>query len=123
MVYFIFKFGYASGTTAVVALSVNDWDNTKMYVAHVGDSGCIISDYLVQYTNMTKDHKPKNEPELSRILAAGGIVANGRVNHDLNMSRALGNDSYISHHVSNNNTIFENIVLKMISCFFPMLDR
>jgi len=88
------SFGYASGTTAVVALSVNDWENTKMYVAHVGDSGCIISDHLVQCTYMTKDHNPKYEPELSRILAAGGIVANGRVNHDLNMSRALGDHLY-----------------------------
>lgn len=41
---------------------------------------------------MSKDHKPEDEPELSRIHAAGGrVTSDGRVNGGLNLSRALGN--------------------------------
>jgi serine/threonine protein phosphatase PrpC len=39
---------------------------------------------------MSVDHKPDDELELKRIKSAGGTVIDGRVNGNLNLSRALG---------------------------------
>lgn len=39
---------------------------------------------------MTTDHKPDDEKELNRIKKAGGEVFDGRVNGNLNLSRAIG---------------------------------
>lgn len=71
-----------------MALLVND----KLYVANAGDSRCVVS-IDGKAHDMSKDHKPEDEPELSRINAAGGKVSvDGRVNGGLNLSRALGNN-------------------------------
>ena len=43
---------------------------------------------------MSEDHKPDNELELKRIKDAGGNVYDGRVNGNLNLSRALGDLQY-----------------------------
>ena len=41
--------------------------------------------------DMSLDHKPTDNPELERILRAGGQVgADSRVNGGLNLSRAIG---------------------------------
>lgn len=39
---------------------------------------------------LTIDHKPDNEKEKERIKKAGGTISMGRVNGNLNLSRALG---------------------------------
>lgn len=39
---------------------------------------------------LSVDHKPSNEGELKRIIAAGGWVEFNRVNGNLALSRALG---------------------------------
>jgi serine/threonine protein phosphatase PrpC len=39
---------------------------------------------------MSIDHKPDDEKELARIKKAGGEVFEGRVNGNLNLSRAIG---------------------------------
>lgn len=39
---------------------------------------------------LSEDHKPDNEEEFLRIINGGGRVLNGRVNGNLNLSRALG---------------------------------
>lgn len=45
--------------------------------------------------DLSEDHKPENEEEARRIVAAGGAVTNdGRVNGGLNLSRAIGDHSY-----------------------------
>jgi len=43
---------------------------------------------------MSEDHKPDNEVERLRISKAGGFVTDGRVNGNLNLSRALGDLEY-----------------------------
>lgn len=43
---------------------------------------------------MSIDHKPDDKIELERIRAAGGFVAEGRVNGNLNLSRAMGDFEY-----------------------------
>jgi serine/threonine protein phosphatase PrpC len=43
---------------------------------------------------MSIDHKPDDEIELNRIRAAGGFVSDGRVNGNLNLSRAMGDFEY-----------------------------
>ncbi|XP_025190865.1 probable protein phosphatase CG10417 [Melanaphis sacchari] len=85
-------YGFYSGCTAVVALLV---DKKKLYVANVGDSRCVVAIHGTKAFDMSKDHKPKDEPELSRIRAAGARVTfNGRINRDLNLSRAFGDHMY-----------------------------
>lgn len=74
-----------SGCTATVAL-VSD---TEIYCANAGDSRTVVSVGGVAKP-LSFDHKPSNEGEKSRILAAGGFVDYGRVNGNLALSRAIG---------------------------------
>ena len=43
---------------------------------------------------MSFDHKPEDQKEIERIQKAGGEVTMGRVNGNLNLSRALGDLEY-----------------------------
>lgn len=43
---------------------------------------------------MSQDHKPELPGESRRILDAGGFIANGRVNGNLNLTRAIGDQDY-----------------------------
>eukprot|EP00126_Sphaerothecum_destruens_P000950 Sdes_comp11814_c0_seq1m2869 len=75
--------GNAAGATAVVTL-IRDG---KIYCANAGDSRCIISSGG-NAVPLSYDHKPMNQGEIERILAAGGFVEFGRVNGNLALSRA-----------------------------------
>jgi len=55
----------------------------------VGDSRAIAS-VRGRVQNLSYDHKPNNELEAKRIVAAGGWVEFNRVNGNLALSRALG---------------------------------
>ena len=89
--------GPESGCTAIVA--VLDWRNVaeggrgELVVANVGDSRCVLS-RGGKAVAMSEDHKPENAEEARRIAAAGGFVVNGRVNGNLNLSRAFGDAEY-----------------------------
>ncbi|XP_041359473.1 probable protein phosphatase 2C T23F11.1 [Gigantopelta aegis] len=74
-----------AGTTAVVALLKNN----RIYCANVGDSRAIAS-VAGEVEQLSFDHKPSNELETRRIIAAGGWVEFNRVNGNLALSRALG---------------------------------
>ncbi len=56
---------------------------------NAGDSRCILgTNGKVDYA--TTDHKPDDPAELARIKKAGGEVMEGRINGNLNLSRAIG---------------------------------
>jgi len=86
-----------NGSTAVFVIlqKIEGSPNKKVIVANLGDSRCIIGHYdSTNFTCLTTDHKPDNEEEKARILAAGGFVARGRVDACLGVARAVGDHGY-----------------------------
>ena len=78
-----------SGTTAIVSVVTPE----KIIFGNCGDSrGILCTDGKVKFS--TKDHKPMNEGERTRIEKAGGTVMMQRVNGSLAVSRALGDFDY-----------------------------
>ena len=78
-----------AGCTANVCLITKK----EIYCANAGDS----RSYL--YSNrrvieLSFDHKPDNTIEKTRIQKAGGFIIEGRVNGNLNLSRAIGDLEY-----------------------------
>ena len=65
----------------------------KLYVANAGDSRAIVVTSAGS-SNLSTDHKPELECERLRIAKAGGVVVNGRVDGNLNLSRSLGDVHY-----------------------------
>lgn len=96
-----------SGTTATVALVVND----TLYIAHVGDSRAVVSGKTKSLLETT-DHKPNLPNEQTRIIQSGGEVK--KLPNDipyrvfkkesgkpgLSISRALGDECAASVGVS-----------------------
>nr|WEY08145.1 type 2C protein phosphatase [Ganoderma lucidum] len=80
----------ASGCTAVAALLTTE---NKIYVANAGDSRSVICT-KGEGKPLSFDHKPQNEKEKNRIVAAGGYIEYGRVNGNLALARALGDFDY-----------------------------
>jgi len=78
-----------AGCTAVVALIKGN----KLYVANAGDSRCVLC-RGGNAVEMTKDHKPDLPEEKQRIEKAGGVVEDGRVMGNLNLSRSIGDMEY-----------------------------
>jgi len=74
-----------AGTTAICVFM----KDRKIYCGNVGDSRSIAS-VRGRVQPLSYDHKPNNELETKRILAAGGWVEFNRVNGNLALSRALG---------------------------------
>lgn len=74
-----------SGCTATTAIIADG----KIIVANAGDSRTVLG---IKGTAkpMSFDHKPQNEGERRRIVAAGGFVESDRVNGNLALSRAIG---------------------------------
>ena len=78
-----------AGCTAVVALIKNN----TLYVANAGDSRCVLC-RDGRAIEMSIDHKPELPGELDRIKKAGGMVEDGRVMGNLNLSRSMGDLEY-----------------------------
>lgn len=82
-----------AGCTAVVAVKKGN----ELYVANAGDSRGVLS-RAGQAVALSEDHKPAQETERMRIIAAGGYLTDvggvWRVNGNLNLSRAIGDLKY-----------------------------
>ena len=78
-----------AGCTSVVALVRNN----TVYVANAGDSRCVLS-REGRAVELSFDHKPDLPEELNRITRAGGVVEDGRVMGNLNLSRSIGDLEY-----------------------------
>jgi serine/threonine protein phosphatase PrpC len=79
-----------AGCTANVVLVTK----TDIYCANAGDSRCYVFTKDGQCMPLSSDHKPDVETERQRIHAAGGYVSEGRVNDNLNLTRAIGDLEY-----------------------------
>lgn len=79
-----------AGCTAIVVLTVGD----TMYIANAGDSRAVIYTNDGDIVPLSTDHKPDLDTEKKRIHNAGGYVSDGRVNDNLNLSRAIGDLEY-----------------------------
>ncbi|XP_028405712.1 probable protein phosphatase 2C T23F11.1 isoform X2 [Dendronephthya gigantea] len=74
-----------AGSTAIVVV-IKDG---KIFCGNVGDSRSVAS-VRGNVQELSYDHKPSNDEETRRIVAAGGWVEFNRVNGNLALSRALG---------------------------------
>lgn len=63
-------------------------------MANAGDARCILVTKDEQIEALSKDHKPDLEAEKARINKASGYVNEGRINDNLNLSRAIGDLEY-----------------------------
>ena len=86
------------GCTANVILYVPEDPSANqpalIVCANAGDSRSVMGS-LGKATALSFDHKPTNPTERTRIQRAGGFVnGEGRVNGNLNLSRAIGDLTY-----------------------------
>ena len=80
----------AKGCTAN-ALLIKD---KTLYIANAGDSRCIMASGGKAFP-LSVDHKPSLIQEKTRILRAGSTInAEGRIDGNLNLSRAIGDLRY-----------------------------
>lgn len=86
----------SQGCTMAFAVVIGGGDKPKVLSANVGDSRCLIftrphgEEETGEIEELFFDHEPTNEREHKRISEAGGFVQGGRVDGELNLSRALG---------------------------------
>lgn len=66
----------------------------KLLVVNIGDSRAIIVKPNGETVQCTEDHKPQDPVERARIVSAGGVVQNARVDGTLALSRAFGDRNY-----------------------------
>ena len=76
----------SAGSTAIVILITK----SDIYVANAGDSRAVLFTNNGEVLPLSFDHKPDLDLENKRIINAGGVVVEGRVNCTLNLSRAIG---------------------------------
>lgn len=79
------------GCTANVVMI--DTTRQKLFVANAGDSRAVMGQGG-KAVPLSFDHKPENEEEIRRIEAAGSTITDGRVDGNLNLTRALGDLKY-----------------------------
>ncbi len=91
--------GYSyAGCTALVVLIVGQ----KLYIANAGDCRSLLFDRTGKIFILNSEHKPNDVEEKRRITNGGAFIINGRINENLNLSRALGdldykNNKYLSY--------------------------
>lgn len=70
-----------------------DQELKKIFVANAGDSRCVLG-AGGKCIPLSFDHKPECEIESKRIYAAGSVITEGRVDGNLNLTRAFGDLKY-----------------------------
>lgn len=80
-----------AGCTSVCAVIID----RVLTVANAGDSRAVLGRAGGATKPMSFDHKPHNDIEMNRIKNAGGFINQfGRINGNLNLSRAIGDLKY-----------------------------
>lgn len=85
------EYAYQAGCTANVVLVTP----THVVCGNAGDARCVVSQGG-QAVDLSEDHKPDLPTERSRVLQAGHIVEDGRVDGIIAISRAIGDWEYKS---------------------------
>ena len=89
------KMDSESGTSyAGCTANVSIVTRSEVICANAGDSRSIVLWEDMTVSALSKDHKPDQDTEKERINAAGGFVREGRVNDNLNLTRAIGDFEY-----------------------------
>merc|ERR1711937_934804 len=84
--------GQDSGTTCILTLLQHE--TKELLVGNIGDSRAVLC-RAGAAVELSFDHKPEDEIELTRIKNAGGyLTGDGRVKGGLNLSRAFGDHIY-----------------------------
>ena len=78
------------GSTAVFVLRFDKY----VYVVNIGDSTAVIFDEQHKIVYKTKNHKPNDANEKSRIEKMGSMVYFGRVDCSLAVSRSFGDNRF-----------------------------
>lgn len=65
----------------------------KIHVVNAGDSRCVMAK-AGKVIELSIDHSPHLESEVSRITKAGSKIVRGRVDGGLNLTRSLGDFKY-----------------------------
>ena len=79
------------GCTANVVII--DEARKKLYVANAGDSRAVMG-RAGEAVPLSFDHKPESQVEIDRIEKAGSVITDGRVDGNLNLTRAIGDLKY-----------------------------
>jgi serine/threonine protein phosphatase PrpC len=79
------------GCTANVVLV--DEARRKIFVSNAGDSRAVMGK-AGKAIPLSFDHKPESQVEIDRIEKAGSIITEGRVDGNLNLTRAIGDLKY-----------------------------
>ena len=65
-----------------------------LYCSNSGDSRAVLATKTGKVIELSYDHKPDNDGEMTRIKAGGGYVEDGRVQGIIAVSRAIGDWDY-----------------------------
>eukprot|EP01065_Artemidia_motanka_P007740 TRINITY_DN1386_c1_g1_i1.p1 TRINITY_DN1386_c1_g1~~TRINITY_DN1386_c1_g1_i1.p1 ORF type:complete len:471 (+),score=138.85 TRINITY_DN1386_c1_g1_i1:112-1524(+) len=106
--------GGSTGTFAFVHRTRGDFTVTA---GNVGDSRVVLGRTKTKAcVSMTEDHKPNSDGERRRIEAAGGHVANNRVDGSLAVSRAFGDASYKTSTSAEQHKVIAVPEFKTVTC-------
>lgn len=97
----------------------------RIWFVSVGDSRAVLvsrdSDRRILGTRMTRDHKPTDQDETKRVMAAGGFITNGRILGIIAVSRSLG-DHCMKPYISNDPFISVHTISPEDRCFMIACD-
>lgn len=105
-----------SGATTTVAL-INTLEH-RACVAHVGDSTALLVDAGGRVVFQSRDHKPSDVDEVTRLRANGSTVINGRLHLNgrqdchFGLARSIGDFAYASHGVNAEPDVVDDLHLE-----------